>query len=102
MITDGTTYAPQMPWYMSHYCDSGFTAGDALDPVCYADYFTSFNDGFNILPMKQATAWPNSFALVGVSSPQQRPDKKPLPDGANNVHTGYGGIRSQPSDEYPE
>jgi hypothetical protein len=61
VITDGTTYAPQMPWYMSHYCEAGFTAGDGLDPVCYADYFTSFNDGFNILPTKQATAWPDSF-----------------------------------------
>jgi hypothetical protein len=61
VITDGTAYAPQMPWYMSHYCEAGFTAGDGLDPVCYADYFTSFNDGFNILPMKQATAWPDSF-----------------------------------------
>ena len=23
-ITDGSTYAPQMPWYMAHYCDSFF------------------------------------------------------------------------------
>jgi hypothetical protein len=61
VISDGTAYAPQMPWYMSHYCEAGFTLGDGLDPVCYADYFTSFNDGFNILPMKQATAWPDSF-----------------------------------------
>jgi hypothetical protein len=61
VITDGTTYAPQMPWYMSHYCDSQFTsAGDALDPVCYADYFTSMNDGFNLLPTKAPTAWPDS------------------------------------------
>ena len=22
VITDGSTYAPQMPWYMAHYCDS--------------------------------------------------------------------------------
>ena len=25
-ITDGSTYAPQMPWYMAHYCDSVFRA----------------------------------------------------------------------------
>jgi hypothetical protein len=61
VITDGTTYAPQMPWYMTHYCESGFTTSDALDPACYADYFTSFNDGFNILPMKDQKNWPDSF-----------------------------------------
>ena len=61
VITDGTTYAPQMPWYMTHYCESGFTTSDALDPACYADYFTSFNDGFNILPKKNPMNWPDSF-----------------------------------------
>jgi hypothetical protein len=25
-ITDGTSYAPQLPWFMSHYCDAGFIA----------------------------------------------------------------------------
>ena len=48
VITDGSTYAPQMPWYLSHYCDSLFTvaAGDAQDPVCYGDYLSPFNIGF--------------------------------------------------------
>ena len=60
-ITDGTTYAPQMPWYMAHYCDSFFPQGpDAQDPVCYGDYFSPFNDGFNLLPRTQAAQWPNS------------------------------------------
>lgn len=60
-ITDGSTYAPQMPWYMAHYCDSLFpgTANDVQDPVCYGDYFSPMNNGFN--PMgKGATDWPNS------------------------------------------
>ena len=26
-LSDGTTYAPQMPWYMSHYCDAMFPLG---------------------------------------------------------------------------
>src|SRR5579863_15109 len=40
VITDGSTYAPQMPWYMAHYCDSFFPASvnDVQDPVCYGDY----------------------------------------------------------------
>src|SRR5258706_5418961 len=48
-ITDGTTYAPQMPWFMSHYCDSGFKPGikDVQDPVCYGDYISPMNAGFN-------------------------------------------------------
>jgi hypothetical protein len=35
VITDGSTYAPQMPWYMAHYCDSRFPANvsDVQDPV---------------------------------------------------------------------
>jgi CxxC motif-containing protein (DUF1111 family) len=50
VITDGTTFAPQFPWYMSHYCDSLFPdIGDVLDAVCYADYLSSFNAGFNNL-----------------------------------------------------
>jgi hypothetical protein len=51
---------PQMPWYMAHYCDSQFTGGDGLDPVCYGDYLSTFNDGFNLLPGKDFDAWPNS------------------------------------------
>ena len=61
VITDGSTYAPQMPWYMSHYCDSLFPKGtnDVQDPVCYADYLSPMNDGFNAA-VKPATDWPNS------------------------------------------
>ncbi len=61
VITDGSTYAPQMPWYMAHYCDSFFPASvnDVQDPVCYGDYFSPMNNGFN--PMgRGATDWPHS------------------------------------------
>jgi CxxC motif-containing protein (DUF1111 family) len=61
VITDGSTYAPQMPWYMAHYCDSFFapSVNDVQDPVCYGDYFSPMNNGFN--PMgKGATDWPRS------------------------------------------
>jgi len=46
VLTDATVYAPQMPWYMSHYCDSRWN-GDSLDPVCYGDYFSTMNSAFN-------------------------------------------------------
>jgi CxxC motif-containing protein (DUF1111 family) len=63
-ITDGSTYAPQMAWYMAHYCDSGFASGvlDVQDPVCYGDYLSPMNNGFNPLPLSQggATGWPRS------------------------------------------
>ncbi len=61
VITDGSTYAPQMPWYLSHYCDSFFPANirDVQDPVCYADYFSPMNDGFNPFA---GEPWPNSGA----------------------------------------
>lgn len=61
-ITDGSTYAPQMPWYMAHYCDSTFAPGalDVQDPVCYGDYFSPMNNGFN--PMGTGmTGWPRSM-----------------------------------------
>jgi CxxC motif-containing protein (DUF1111 family) len=60
-ITDGSTYAPQMPWYMAHYCDSqfGMTDNDVQDPVCYGDYLSPMNDGFNAFLGKD---WPNSGA----------------------------------------
>jgi CxxC motif-containing protein (DUF1111 family) len=60
-VTDGSSYAPQMPWYLAHYCDSLFAKGvnDVQDPVCYGDYFSPMNNGFN--PMgKGATDWPRS------------------------------------------
>src|SRR5271163_739221 len=61
VITDGSTYAPQMPWYMAHYCDSQFGPGanDVQDPVCYGDYLSPMNNGFNAFGMG-ATDWPNS------------------------------------------
>jgi len=59
-ITDGTTYAPQMPWYMSHYCDAMFTGGDFLDPVCYGDYFSTFNSGFNAWGVGGPAGWPTA------------------------------------------
>ena len=61
-ITDGSTYAPQMPWYMAHYCDSFFpvTAKDVQDPVCYGDYFSPMNNGFNPFP-KGLDDWPRSI-----------------------------------------
>lgn len=59
-ITDGSSYAPQMPWYMAHYCDSPFPKNtDVQDPVCYADYFSPMNDGFNAVGLG-ATDWPRS------------------------------------------
>jgi hypothetical protein len=60
-ITDGSTYAPQMPWYMTHYCDSLFksTDNDVQDPVCYGDYFSPMNNGFNPIGLG-ATDWPRS------------------------------------------
>jgi hypothetical protein len=61
VITDGSTYAPQMPWYMAHYCDAPFPNNtDAQDPACYADYFSPMNDGFNLLPLTDQTKWPKS------------------------------------------
>jgi hypothetical protein len=45
VFTDGTVFAPQMPWYMSHYCFSA-TSGPA-NTVCDDDYFTTINNGFN-------------------------------------------------------
>jgi hypothetical protein len=48
VLTDGTTFGPQMPWYMSHYCDSLFLSNqDINDAVCYGDYLSTFRDGFS-------------------------------------------------------
>lgn len=60
-ITDGSSYAPQMPWYMAHYCDAKFPTGvnDVQDPVCYGDYFSPMNNGFNPMGLG-ATDWPRS------------------------------------------
>ena len=59
VITDGTTYGAQMPWYMSHYCDSQFEGKDVQDPVCYADYLSPMNSGFNAFGKGKAD-WPRS------------------------------------------
>jgi len=61
-VTDGSTYAPQMPWYMAHYCSSQFPSGvnDVQDPVCYGDYFSPMNNGFNPMGLG-ATDWPRSM-----------------------------------------
>ena len=63
VITDGSTYAPQMPWYMTHSCQAGFTNPnvDMQDPVCYADYFSPMNNGFsNLFADVGFTNWPKS------------------------------------------
>ena len=61
-ITDGSTYAPQMLWEMSHYCDSRWAGDtDMQDPVCYADYFSPMNNGFNIIPKTAMQDWPRSI-----------------------------------------
>ena len=101
VITDGTAYAPQMPWYMSHYCDLQLTSGgDALDPVCYADYFTSMNDGFNILPMKDPTKWPDAFPWSVSPTPNlTRNHCQPM---LTTCTLAMAGFRSQPRAEYPE
>lgn len=66
-ITDATTYAPQLPWFMSHYCDAMFgkpansdTFPDVQDPVCYADYFSPFNNGFNAWGVGGREGWPRA------------------------------------------
>ena len=69
-ITDGSTYAPQLPWFMSHYCDGMFEKNydgngnylyvDMQDPVCYADYLSPFNNGFNAWGAGGALGWPRA------------------------------------------
>jgi hypothetical protein len=78
VLTDGTTFAPQMPWYMSHYCDSLFPGNaDVNDATCYADYLSSFNSGFNNLTGRSPgpvfglgdpwnSRWPSSNAAWSV------------------------------------
>ncbi len=64
VITDGSTYAPQMPWYMSHYCQSTVPRQCGYqDPVCYADYLSPMNTGFSPLQRTAAVVaeeWPLS------------------------------------------
>ena len=81
-ITDGTSYAPQMPWFMSHYCDSGFKPGikDVQDPVCYGDYISPMNAGFNATGLG-ATDWPRSVPWSVFPS-------GPVPSPANHCKSG--------------
>jgi hypothetical protein len=76
VLTDGSSYGPQLPWYMSHYCDSQFPSGtnDVQDPACYADYLSPMNDGFNGTPL----TWPNSVQPWSVF-PSTPPAQPPLP-----------------------
>ena len=61
VITEGSTYPPQMPWYMAHYCDQPFPGNvDVQDPVCYADYFSPMNSGFNAYGQGGRNGWPNT------------------------------------------
>jgi CxxC motif-containing protein (DUF1111 family) len=68
-INDGSTYASQFPWYMSHYCDAFYPGGDTQDPVCYGDYFSPMNNAFNVLPGTRLDQWPRS-APLSVYQPQ--------------------------------
>ena len=79
VLTDGSVYAPQMPWYMAHYCDAGFPKGalDMQDPVCYADYFSPMNSGFNPMNISLLPEWPRRVAF----SPQFT---APAPPTTNN------------------
>lgn len=77
VITDGSTYGPQMPWYMAHYCDSMFPGSDVQDPVCYGDYFSPMNSGFNALPGAPggSQGWPRTVPWsVYPSAPPPAPD----------------------------
>ncbi len=79
VVTDGSTYGPQMPWYMSHYCDSKFDqALDAQDPVCYADYLSPMNSGFN---GNGAGGWPKGSAFSVYPFGVPNPPKTPNPPG---------------------
>ncbi|HEX7917321.1 di-heme oxidoredictase family protein [Rudaea sp.] len=69
-ISDGNAYAPQLPWFMSHYCDAAFEKNydgnqnylyvDMQDPVCYADYLSPFNNGFNAFGPGGRFGWPRA------------------------------------------
>ena len=101
VITDGSTYAPQMPWYMAHYCDPPFPDNtDAQDPVCYADYFSPMNDGFNLLPVHRCKRTGRSQRPGRCIHLRHLRHTQPLQPGADSVHAGYGGVQSRPSAEH--
>jgi CxxC motif-containing protein (DUF1111 family) len=92
----GSTYGPQLPWYMSHYCDNVFpiALGDSQDPVCYGDYLSPMNDGFNILPGKVLNNWPNAVTW-SVYIPQPPPSGEPsnhCPPGLTVCTMALGGF----------
>ena len=114
VFTDGTVYAPQMPWYMSHYC---FSAGPASRRIRFATTTTlpqsiriQCHTGCNGNNLGLAE---HKRLLVGVSKRifpagkggQNRPKplraagQEPAGGDADNVHTRSGGIRSLPDDQ---
>ena len=73
-INDGTTFAPQLPWYMSHYCDAMFEKErDFNDPVCYGDYLSTFNNGFNAWGVRRRRRLATGCPLVGVAAVAYQP-----------------------------
>lgn len=99
-ITDGSTYAPQMAWYMAHYCDSQFGAGalDVQDPVCYGDYLSPMNSGFNAIG-KGPTDWPRSVPW-SVYPPDPNGPSNHCKEGDTTCTVALGGfaLRTVPSD----
>lgn len=104
VITDGSTYAPQMPWYMAHYCDSFFPAGkpDVQDPVCYADYFSPMNNGFNPM-LTGITGWPASmpwsvypYAVGSEPPPAPQPPGNHCKDGETRCTLTMAGFKLSP------
>jgi CxxC motif-containing protein (DUF1111 family) len=98
VITDGSTYAPQMPWYMAHYCDSQFgpNDNDVQDPVCYGDYFSPMNNGFNPFGLG-ATDWPNSVPWsVFPSATYPRAPANHCPSGVTECTLVMGGFDLSP------
>ena len=78
---------------MSHYCDSLFpkaipTPPDLLDAVCYADYFSTMNDGFNALGTGGALGWPVSVAWSVFPYAQNNDPKHFLNPGSNHCMPG--------------
>jgi CxxC motif-containing protein (DUF1111 family) len=100
-ITDGTTYAPQMLWEMAHYCDALFAAGDALDTVCYGDYFSTFNNGFNLFGSQTFDQWPHIVMPWSVFPPDapSRNHCKPGELKCTLVLGGFGLRPVPPSDQ---
>jgi hypothetical protein len=100
VFNDGSSYVPQMPWYMAHYCDSTLAGNDVQDPVCYGDYLSPMNAGFNNISV--VTGWPNSAPFsVWPSAPVPAPSNtcQSMQTTCQLALAGLGGVRSQPSAE---